>query len=164
MDVYAVLKDLNIDYKRYDYNKNAKTCEEITALLPKDMPGVRTKNLLLKIKKKDKYVMLIVDENKKVDLKKLSKKLQVKNLSLASEEQLKSLFDIEIGSLSYLAFLTYKKDNLKLILDKEMWENNKEFDSHPNKVGTVLLLKKEDILKIFEYSKVTPEYMEIEEK
>ncbi|BBE31021.1 hypothetical protein OSSY52_11620 [Tepiditoga spiralis] len=164
MDIYEILKELNINYKKYDYDKNAKTCEEITNLLPKDMPGVRTKNLLLKIKKKDEYIMVMVDENKKVDLKKLSKKLQVKNLSFASEAQLKELFDIELGSLSYIAFLNYKKDNFKVIIDKEMWESNEEFDSHPNKLGTVLLLKKEDIIKIFKHAKVFPEYMEFEGK
>lgn len=66
-EIFEMLKKLGIEYKRYDHAP-VKTCAESTALLPKDMPGVRTKHLFLRDRKKENYFVVVVDENKMVDL------------------------------------------------------------------------------------------------
>ncbi|HSQ90469.1 YbaK/EbsC family protein [Romboutsia sp.] len=160
--IFEILEDLAVNFKKYEHEP-VKTCAESTALLPDDIPGVRTKHLFLRDKKKKNYFVVVVDENKLVDLKSLSNQLDVKSIGMASEEELKEYFKIEVGSLSMLAFLNVKDSNVRLLIDEEIWDKE-AFDCHPNVNNIVLSINKEDWLKIFNYMKRTPEVIFIPEK
>lgn len=161
-EVLEILKKLGIGYKRYDHAP-VKTCRESTELLPKDMPGVRTKHLFLHDRKKKNYFVIVVDENKMVDLKALSTKLNVKSLSMASQEELMEYFGVEAGALSMLAFINDKENRVSLIIDEDIWDEE-AFDCQPNVCGVVLLIMREDFIKIFDYLKKKPEIVHIPEK
>lgn len=161
-DVFKILNDLGIEYKKYEHEP-VKTCAESTALLPDDMPGVRTKHLFLRDRKRKNYLVIVIDENKLVDLKQLSEKLDLKSLGMASEEELYKYLGVEIGALSMLSFLNDKEHKVQFLIDEAIW-NSDAFDCHPNVGGIVLLINKKDWLKIFDYMGREPKVVAIPEK
>ncbi|RDY23149.1 hypothetical protein CHF27_009915 [Romboutsia maritimum] len=161
-NIFKILEDLEVNFKKYEHEP-VKTCAESTALLPDDIPGVRTKHLFLRDKKKQSYFVVVVNENKLVDLKSLSNQLGVKSLGMASEGELQEYLNVEAGALSMLAFLNAEDTTVRLLIDEQIW-NEKAFDCHPNVNNIVLSINKEDWLKIFNYIKRTPEVIFIPKK
>lgn len=161
-NIIKKLKDLGIEYERYEH-RAVLTCQESTALLPKDMKGVRTKNILLRDRKKENYILVVVEENKLIDYKELSKITNLKSLKMADENELKEYLDVETGALSMLALFNDREKRIKLIIDKDIWDEE-AFDSQPNVLGVVFLIWKEDWLKIFNYLGIEPDIIKIPEK
>lgn len=153
-EIYDMLEKLNVKYQRFEHEP-VKTCAESTALLPPDLPGVRTKHLFLRDRKKRNYFLVVVEENKMVDIKGLSDMLEAKGLGMANEDELKEYLNAPAGALSMLA-LVYNRDNfVKLVIDSEIWEAE-AFDCHPNQNGIVFLIMREDWLRIFDYLGIEP--------
>lgn len=159
MDALLFLKELGVSYERFDLPP-FETCTESTALLPNDLPGVRTKHLFLRDRKKKRYYLVVVDEKKQVDLKELAVRLNENRLQMASEQDLEKYLQVEAGAVSMLSLLNDPEGFVHFIVDEEIW-NEEAFDCHPNQKGTVLLIKKTDWLHIFEKINRTPEIMSI---
>jgi len=161
-NVIKKLDSLGIKYKRYEH-KAVLTCQESTALLPKDMEGVRTKNIFLRDRKKENYILVVVEENKLIDYKELSNSLNLKSLKMADQQDLKDYLDVEIGALSMLALFNDKDKKVRLIIDKDIWDKE-AFDCQPNQLGVVFLIWKEYWLKIFNNLNIKPDIIKIPEK
>ena len=82
LDLLTILSKHNIKYDIYEH-PSLHTVEESKKLRGK-IEGIHTKNLFLKNKKKE-YFLFSCEENRSVDLKKLSKSLVLGNLSFAKE-------------------------------------------------------------------------------
>lgn len=161
-DVIKKINDLGIKYKRYEH-KAVLTCLESTALLPKNMEGVRTKNIFLRDRKKENYILVVVEENKLIDYKELSNLLDLKSLKMADQQDLRNYLDVEIGALSMLALFNDKYKKVRLIIDRDIWDEE-AFDCQPNQLGVVFLIWKEDWLKIFNNLNIKPDIIKIPEK
>lgn len=161
-NVLELLDQMNVKYRKYEHEP-VKTCAESTALLPKDIPGVRTKHLFVRDRKKESYFLIVIDETKLVDLKLLSARLNVKSLGMASEEELKRYLDVEVGAVSMLSLLNDREHRVRLLMDEAIW-NEEAFDCHPNVNGIVLSIEKEHWMKIFQHMDRAPEVMPIPEK
>lgn len=160
--VYDILNKLKINYKEY-ITKEVFTCAESTALLPDDMEGIRTKHLFLEDKKTNQYFMIVVCEDKRVDLKLLAKELNVKRLSFVKKERLQEFFNIPYGSLSMMAYCQLKDKDVKLIIDEEIW-NKGELDGHANVNNIVLLIECEDWKRILSELNVNYDLISIPSK
>jgi Ala-tRNA(Pro) deacylase len=161
-DVFKVLSELGINYSKFEHGP-VKTCAESTAMLPEDFPGVRTKHLFLRDRKRQNYFLLVVDENKLVDLKELSNELNAKSLGMASEEELQRFFNIETGALSMMSLLNLREDRIRFLIDRAIWDEE-AFDCHSNVSTTVLSINKEDWIKLFSYMKIEPEIIPVPQK
>lgn len=161
-EVFNMLKELNIKYMRFD-QEHVTTCKESTEQLPKDLKGVRTKHLFLRDRKRNNYVLVVVDENKMIDLKALSNSLELKSLSMAGTDELWEYFKVEEGYLSMMSILNDKDKKVRFIIDKDIWEKE-AYDCHPNAQDIVLVIDFEDWLKIFNYAGREPEIIHIPEK
>jgi Ala-tRNA(Pro) deacylase len=161
-EIFKILDDLGIKYDKYEHEA-VKTCAESTALLPKDLPGIRTKHLFLHDRKRQNYFVVVVDENKLVDLKRLSEQLDVKSLGMASEEELKEYLNVDAGALSMLTFLNLPKCSVRFLIDEVIWDAE-AFDCHPNINNIVLLIYRDDWMKIFDYMENKPQVVSIPEK
>ena len=161
-EIFETLDRLDIKYQRFEHQV-VKTCAESTALLPDDLPGIRTKHLFLHDRKRQNYFAVVVDENKLVDLKRLSEQLCVKSLGMASEQELKEYLKVDAGALSMLTFLNLKKNGVRFLIDEAIWDAE-AFDCHPNVNNIVLLIYREDWMKIFNYIETKPEVIPIPEK
>ena len=119
-DIYKFLETNSVKYERHDH-KAVFTVEESKKYSPK-LDGVSTKNLFLRDKKGSRHFLVTVHEDKKVDLKKLSKILGTSRLSFASPERLKKFLGIEPGSVSLLALVNDNLKHVEAFIDKEIWK------------------------------------------
>ncbi len=86
--------------------------------------------MFLRDKKGTRHFLVTLPEDKNVDLKELSYKLDSSRLSFASPERLKKYLGIEPGSVSLLALANDEMKNVEAYIDKEIW-NGESILCHP---------------------------------
>lgn len=103
--------------------------------------GVRTKTLFLCDKKSKNFFLLLLDENKKIDIKALGSKFQLKGLKFCSEEKIKHKLDLIPGMVSPFGLLNNKEKDVKFIIDQDIY--NETITVYPNDCErTVFMLGK----------------------
>jgi Ala-tRNA(Pro) deacylase len=133
----------NIEYKEYKH-KEVFTVEE-SRELKKDIPGLAAKCLFLKSDKGDFYLVGMSAE-KRLDIKALQQKLEVKKLRFASPEELKSELDLTPGSVSIFGMIN--STSVTFILDNDIWLAEQS-GFHPNINTSTLVLDKENLEKFY---------------
>ena len=115
-----VLKD-----KKYDFeiHKHAAlfTVEDSNRLRGV-IKGSHSKNLFLK-NKKNNFYLISCEENNQINLKKISKSLNLGNISFAKEEYLNKYLGIKPGSVSPFALLNDQKNDVVFYLEKTLYES-----------------------------------------
>ncbi len=147
MDIYQVLEKLNISYQEQVHKalytvEDAKN-ENIT------LPGKGCKNLFLKDKHKN-YYLVVLEEDKRANLKELEKKLNTKNLSFASAGDLYNYLKLEPGSVTPLGIINDTYSKIVLILDKDLQGNSLLF--HPNVNTKTICITYLDLIKFINYT------------
>ena len=117
----------NIKFSKFDHPPLFTVNE--SKILRKNTKGAHTKNLFLK-NKKNNFFLLSCEENKKIDLKKVSKVLKLGNLSFANKELLLDLLGIYPGSVTPFGLLNNQENNVSFYLDKDLM-NYKTINFHP---------------------------------
>jgi Ala-tRNA(Pro) deacylase len=140
-DIYAFLKDNNIAYQRFDHPA-VFTCKEAQELCPA-MPGRSIKNLFLYDSRSGQHFLVVVGEDKRVDLKKLKDLLDASKLSFGSEERLKQYLGVEPGSVTILGLINDTNHAVKVIFDQQIW--GQPFQSHPLINTATLVIQPHDI-------------------
>ena len=148
-DFLSLLNSLGIKYGRYDHPA-VFSCEESDRLCP-PMPGAHTKQLLMKPKGKDVFLLAIVMHDKKVDTKTFAKEFGFKSFSFAQPEQLKRLLGVEPGSVTPLGLIFDKAHEVKVIIDEDAW-NIGVFRFHPLTNTATLVMDQTMLKKFFEYT------------
>ena len=144
-DIYEFLDSIYVSYERFDHPA-VYTVSESKKLSPK-MDGASTKNLFLRDKKGIRHFLVIVPQDKQVDLKELSSILEASRLSFASPDRLKKYLGIEPGSVSILALLNDPEKTVEVFVDNELW-NAEIILCHPL-VNTSTLAITRDVIKQF---------------
>ena len=85
--------------------------------------GAHSKNLFLK-NKKNEFFLLSCEEVDRIDLKKISKSLDLGNISFAKEEYLYQHLKIKPGSVSPFALLNDESEQVNFYLEKTLYESN----------------------------------------
>ena len=91
--------------------------------------GAHSKNLFLK-NKKNQFFLLSFEETEKVDLKRISKSLELGNASFAKEEYLDQYLKIKPGSVSPFALLNDQDGHVSFYLEQTLYES-KFVNFHP---------------------------------
>ena len=143
-DIYEFLEENEVGYERHDHEA-VFTVEESKQLSP-ELEGASTKNLFLRDKKGSRHFLVTVQEDKQIDLKALSGKLDSSRLSFASPERLKTHLGIEPGSVSLLALVNDEIKNVEAYIDKEIW-NGESILCHPLVNTSTLVINIEDMGK-----------------
>jgi Ala-tRNA(Pro) deacylase len=123
------------------------TCEQADQYRP-DLPGVSTKNLFLRDKKRHFYLVMTACE-KKLDLKKLGQALGAAKLHFGSPENLLELLQLTPGSVTVLGLVNDPQHRVELWIDQDIWEDE-FFLCHPLVNTASLVLSKSDLLRLFE--------------
>ena len=118
-----LLGSLGIPFQRFDHAA-VFTCDESEKLC-QPMPGAHTKQLLLRSKKRDKHVLLIVMHDKRVDTRALAKESGVQSFSFASPELLKQLLGVEPGSVTPFGLMFDTNKTVEVIVDQDAWDTGK---------------------------------------
>ena len=98
-------------------------------ILRGEIDGVHSKNLFLK-NKKNNFFLLTFEETDKVDLKKISKSLELGNTSFAKEKYLDQFLKIKPGSVSPFALLNDEGGHVDFYLEQTLYES-KFVNFHP---------------------------------
>ena len=107
--------------------------------------GAHSKNLFLK-NKKNKFFLLTCEEADKVDLKRISKSLELGNTSFAKEEYLNQYLKIKPGSVSPFALLNDKGGKINFYLEQTLYESEL-VNFHPLINTSTITIETESFIK-----------------
>ncbi|MEC9361516.1 MAG: prolyl-tRNA synthetase associated domain-containing protein [SAR324 cluster bacterium] len=146
-DIYKFLDSINVSYERFDHPA-VYTVSEAKKLSP-EMDGASTKNLFLRDKKGIRHFLVVVPQDKQVDLKELSSILEASRLSFASPDRLNKYLGIEPGSVSILALLNDPEKTVEVFVDNELW-NAEIILCHPLVNTSTLAITRDGIKQFLE--------------
>ena len=147
MDIFKILDELKIKYDVLEHQA-VYTGEEAKQL--EDMiEGLGCKNLFI-TDKKENYFLLVLEENKKANLKELAKLLNISKLTFGSEEALQEILGLEPGSVTPLSIINDKENKVLLIIDNDIVEE--KILVHPNTNTKTMSIEFKDIEKLIEYT------------
>ena len=143
---FALLDELGIPYSRVEHD-NANTMEDCAVI--SDALGIRIcKNLVLCNRQKTSFYLLTMPEDKPFVTKDLSHQIGSSRLSFAPAEEMERLLGCTPGSASVLGLMNDKNHEVRLLMDKEVYEAE-WFGCHPCKNDGSLRMKTDDLLKVF---------------
>ena len=117
------IKLLNVRGYDYDFHEhNALFTVEDSNKLRGEIRGLHSKNLFLK-NKKNKFYLFSCEEFSKINLKTISKSLDLGNISFARKEHLLELLGISPGSVTPFALLNNKDNNIDFYLEDKLYES-----------------------------------------
>ncbi|MED1472383.1 prolyl-tRNA synthetase associated domain-containing protein [Bacillus salipaludis] len=146
--VYDVLEQLNISFKKYEHVP-VFTVEEIRNL-DITIPGGHTKNLFLRNRKGDKHFLVIVLEDKDVDLKRLSKLIESTPLSFASSERLNKYLGVYPGAVGPFGLINDVTNHVQVVLDSDIL-NKDTINFHPNVNTATVNLSVQDLRRYLDW-------------
>ena len=120
-DLINILKNKKYDYKIYKHTPLFSV--EDSKKQRGEINGIHSKNLFLK-NKKSKFFLISCEEDDGINLKKISKNLNLGNLSFAKEEHLNKYLGIKPGSVSPFALLNDTENNVNFFLEKKLYESD----------------------------------------
>ena len=147
MSLYEILNKLNISYEEYSHQA-VYTVDEARQI-KLNIYGTGCKNLFL-TDKQGGYYLVVLEENKRANIKELSKSLSKKRLSFASSDELKEILNLEPGSVTPLSIINDTKLKVTLLIDKPL-DNNKIL-VHPNTNTKTLVINYSDLLRFIDYT------------
>ena len=138
--VSKLLKKFNPDQDVIALDKSARTAQEAASSLGCEV-GAIVKSLVIKIEQN--HILCLVAGDKKVSLKKIKNILKIKDVSMASADDVKDITGFSIGGVSPIGHL----NKISILIDSSL----KRFDylfaaaGHPN---CVFKMSFDDLTKI----------------
>lgn len=142
--VLARLEALGIPYELTEHPA-VYTIEEMDNLKITEKGDV-CKNLFLRDAKGTRHFLVVLDKDKKADLKKIQEQLGSSRLSFASEERLMKHLGLSKGSVTPLGILNDAENTVEVVLDEDL-KGRKRLGLHPNTNTATVWLDFEDVLK-----------------
>ena len=144
-EVYQFLKDNNIQYEVTEHPAVYNMEEMDNLHLPYPYSA---KNLFVRDDKKANYYLITVKEEKRVNLKEFRKQNGTRNLSFASENDLRDILRLTPGSVTPFGLLNDKEQKVKFYIDEDLLSGDGMIGVHPNENTATVWLKTEDLIKI----------------
>lgn len=148
MDVEAFLVKNKIKFKKIEHAPVFTCKDSDSEKLFEKLEGIHSKTLFLKTKKTNKYFLVLLPANKKLNSKNFVKKFGEK-ISFASESELKEKLNLTPGSVSPFGLINNKEKDILVFIDEEILNSNK-VNFHPNINTSTLNLSQGDFRKFFE--------------
>ena len=157
-DFYEWLSAHDIDYQRHDHPP-VYTVEDVHRLVP-PLPAAKTKNLFFRDGPGKRHFLVIVEGDKRVDIKSLGPLLGAKRLGFGSAERLKKHLGVEPGSVSLLAVLNDSAHAVEVVVDKELWPAD-AFQFHPLVNTSTLVVSKENVTRFLDHTGHEPLFIAV---
>ncbi|GLQ05017.1 prolyl-tRNA synthetase associated domain-containing protein [Sneathiella chinensis] len=145
-DLFARLDQLGITHQTHHHDP-VFTVEEAQAV-SRDLEGGHSKNLFLKDKTGDLYLLVCLEDTP-VNLKELKKKIGAKNLSFGKPELLIDTLGVEPGSVTPFSLINDGEAVVKVLLDSRMMEE-KFLNFHPLINDKTTQVSSEDLVRFIE--------------
>lgn len=159
-NVKAFLEKNNIKYTLHEH-KPVFTCEQAKQECG-HIPGLDCKNLFLKDKKTTQFYLFVMPAEKRANLKQIKQIVQAKHLTFGKPEELLEKTNLTPGSVSPLGLLNNKENDIKLYIDKQVWDSE-IVTFHPNSNDATLEITHENFDKIIQNLENQCEIIELEE-
>jgi Ala-tRNA(Pro) deacylase len=153
----SLFNDNNIVFQLYEHPEVFTVNE--SAFLKTSIIGSHSKNLFLKNKKKQ-FFLVSVEDNKRVDLKALSKLYGKGGLSFGSPEELKAMLNVMPGSVTPYGLMYDKHHHITFILDKDLIAYA-TVNFHPLRNDMTVSISVQDFLKFCTIIQHTPSIISI---
>lgn len=142
---YTLLDKLGIPYSGLDHD-HADTIELCLGI--EEKLGCKIcKNLFLCNRQKTNFYLLLMPGEKPFKTKFLSEQINSSRLSFGEAQDMERLLDITPGSVSVLGLMNDKAHEVKLIIDRELL-NEEYIGCHPCINTSTLKLRRDDILNV----------------
>jgi len=148
-DLFNIFKKLNIQTSTYRHPP-LHTVEE-SRNLRGEIAGGHCKSLFLK-DKKNNYILVVMSEDRRLDIKALSKSalINIGRLSFASAERMQDILGITPGSVTPFSLINVTNNKLIVVLDQEMLENDL-LNYHPLHNEATTTIQKDGLIKFINH-------------
>ena len=152
--LFNLFDEINIKTTTYRHPR-LHTVEE-SRKLRGEILGEHCKSLFLK-DKKDNYLLVVMSEDRALDMKALfkSQQINVGRLSFVSADKMFDMLGIKPGAVTPFCLINVKHSNLKIILDKQMMEHD-IVNYHPLHNEATTSIKPKDLLKFIHHFNFNP--------
>ncbi len=147
-DLFQLLADLHIAYERHEHPA-VFTIEDCEILKGMNLPGIEAKSLFLRNAKGTEHYLIVVDGQKRLNIKELEAKLGATKLSFASPERLMKYLGVTPGSVSPFALINDTTKEVKVFLDTDVFAHE-QVQFHPLINTATLVLSAKDMLRFME--------------
>jgi len=141
-ELFARLAALGIEAKTVEHPAVFTVAESST--LERELPGGHTKNLFLKDRKGELFLVVALGRAL-IDLKTLHKKLGCDRLSFGRPELLMEVLGVPAGSVTPFALINDKARRVTVILDADMMRHER-LNYHPLENTATSNIAREDLL------------------
>lgn len=156
--VYTELDKMRIHYEVVEHPPATTT--ELADEYIEGKSGVRSKTMFMSDKKKRDFYLFILDDKKRLDIKKLEEKAGVKGLKFGSPEILKEKMNSEFGVVSPFGLLYNTSKDIKVYFDADL--NREEIITfHPNENVATVFLSIDDTIRFLENIGIACEFIEM---
>ncbi len=128
--------------------------------MPEKLENEIAKNLFLRDDKKMRYILLVLQKEKQVNLRELAKKINSRPLSFASEESLHRFLGLSKGSVTPLGILNDESRKVEVMIDSSLLSYHC-IGVHPNDNTATIFLKLNDLKDIIINHGNKLEYLEV---
>jgi Ala-tRNA(Pro) deacylase len=154
--LFARLEALGIAHRTVEHPA-VFTVEQAKALRG-DLPGHHIKNLFLRNKKEEMWLVVAL-EDRAVDLKRLGEVLGAGRLSFGSAERLRRHLGVEPGSVTPLALINAEARAVRLVLDRGLVDSA-PINAHPLVNTMTTALAPADLMRFFEATGHAPRWLD----
>ncbi len=145
--VLNYLNEHKISYEWIDHEP-VYTMEEMDAFGITEQGNI-CKNLFLRDAKGKRHFLIVMEKDKRADLKGFRSRLGTTALSFGSERRLKKYLGVEKGAVSPFGILNDANAEVEMVFDRD-FINEKRFGCHPNDNTATVILAFNDLKKIIE--------------
>ena len=154
--LFARLEQLGIAERTVEHPP-VFTVEEAKALRG-DLPGRHVKNLFLRNKKEEMWLVVAL-EDRAIDLRRLGEVLGAGRLSFGSAERLKRHLGVEPGSVTPLALINDEARTVRLALDRGLGDGG-PVNVHPLVNTMTTAMAAQDLLRFFAATGHEPRWLD----
>lgn len=142
-----LLSSVGINVREYTHPPVFSTAD--VALLPERLPGVDTKNLFLRDEKKNRYLLVCVRAETRVNLKELGRTLGIKGITFASPEDMLELLGLTPGSVCLFGLINDEAGRVEGYLDTSI-APEEDMQNHPTVNTATVVLRTHDMERFCE--------------
>ena len=151
MEAYQQVKDkleeLEIDFEVVEHPP-AFTTEQADSYI-EGLEGVRTKSMFLTNKKKTQYYLLIMDDQRPLDMDDFREQVGANRIRMPSAESLAEKMQLPPGTVSPFGLLNNDEKDILVYFDKDI-VSEEIMTFHPNTNEKTIFIKTQDLFRFLE--------------
>lgn len=151
MEAYQQVKDkleeLEIDFEVVEHPP-AFTTEQADSYI-EGLEGVRTKSMFLTNKKKTQYYLLIMDDQRPLNMDDFREQVGANRIRMASAESLAEKMQLPPGTVSPFGLLNNDEKDIRVYFDKDI-VSEEIMTFHPNTNEKTIFIKTQDLFRFLE--------------